>query len=132
MFDFEQPPAEEKESTDYTGLIIVAFLAPVLLLFICLGKTDVGFTVCIILGMISLVIKVRWNLRKHAWFWATIALVLALQVPLLYLVRWPHGKTPTIAYSMPFAIAEFLFLLGATELAKKLFSKGSSSDGEED
>lgn len=127
MFDYEQPPKEEKEPTDYTGLIFAAILAPLFLLFIYLGKADMGLTLFIVLGMIMFAIKIRWNLRKHVWFWASIAFILALHIPLFFIIRWPQGNVPTIAYSLPLGIADFFVILGAIGLAEKLLSKGSSS-----
>ena len=124
MFDYDTP--KEKEPTDYTGLKIVALLAPVFLVFIFLGNADMGLTVCIVLGMIMLAIKIRWNLRKHVWFWATIVFILALHVPLFFIVRWPQGKVPTLAYTLPIGIADFLIILGAVGAAEKFFSKASS------
>ena len=133
MFDYEQqPPTAEKERTDYTGLKILAVLAPVFLLFVYLGKADMGLTVCITLGIIAVAIKIRWKLRKYVWFWATIILILALHIPLFYLVRWPQGNFPTIAYTLPIGIADFFIILGAVGLAEKVFAKGSSSDDEEE
>ena len=122
MFDYD--PAKEKEPTDYTGLKIVAILGPVFFLFAYLGKPDVGLTVVIVLGMIVLAIKLHWRMRNHAWFWATIALVLALHVPILFVVRWPgpDSKAPTLIYSMPFGLADFLIISGALKLAEKAFS----------
>ena len=131
MFDYIEPPTQE-EPTDYTGLIIAAILAPVLVLFICLGKMDMGFTLFIVLGMLIFAIKLRWNLRRYIWFWAVVALILALHVPLFFVVHWPQGKTPTIAYAMPFGIVDFLLIMGATGLAEKIFSKGSPSNDEEE
>ena len=132
MFDDEQPPTEEKEPTDYTGLKIVAILAPVMLLFAYLGNAEMGLSVCIVLGMIAVAVYFRWRLRKHVWFWATIAVVFALHVPLFFVVRWPDSKVPTIAYSLPIGIADFLLIMGAVGLAEKLFSKGPSSGGVEE
>jgi len=125
MFDYDPPKA--KEPVDYTGLKIVAILAPVFLLFVFLGNADMGLTVCIVLGMIMLAIKIRWNLRKHVWFWATIVFILALHVPLFFVVRWSHGNLPTIFYTMPIGIADFLIISGALWLAEKFLSKDSSS-----
>ncbi len=125
MFDYDPPKA--KEPADYTGLKIVAVLAPVFFLITFLANADMGLTACIILGVIMLAIKIRWNLRKHLWFWAIIVFVLALHIPLVFVVRWPHGNIPTIAYSMPIGIADFLITLGAIGLAERFFSKGSSS-----
>jgi hypothetical protein len=132
MFDDGQPAIEEKEPTDYTGLKIGAFLAPVFFLFVYLGKAEMGFTVIIVLGMTMLAVKLRWKLRKYVWFWATIVLILALHVPLFFLVHWSDSKVPTIAYSMPIGIADFLLIMAAVGLAEKFFLKGSPpKDGEE-
>ena len=128
MFDQDSP--KEKEPTDYTGLKIVGLLAPVFLLFILLGNADMGLTVCIVLGMIMLAIKLRWHLRKRVWFWAIIFFILALHVPLFFVVRWPQGKAPTIAYTMPFGIADFAIVMGTLGLAEKFSSKSSSTHEE--
>lgn len=132
MFDYIEPPTEEKDPTDYTGLIIGAMLLPVFFLSAYLGKAEMGMTVCIVLGMSMLAIKMRWRLRKHVWFWATVAVILALHVPLLFIVRWPDSEVPTIAFSMPLGIADFLIILGAVGLAEKLFSKNSSPVDDEE
>ena len=122
---FGDDPPHGEPSTDYTGLIIVAALTPVFVLFVFLGKADIGLSACIVSGMVMLAIKLRWNLRKHVWFWATIGLLLALHVPLVLIVRWPQGSLPTLAYTMPLGIADFLIIFGALGLADKLLSKDS-------
>jgi uncharacterized membrane protein len=129
MFDYIEPP--EKEPTDYTGLKIGVILVPVFFLFVYLGKPDIGLTVFIVLGMIIFAIKLRWKLRKHVWFWATISLILLLHIPLLFVVRWPQSNIPTIVYAMPMGITDFLLIMGGIGLAEKIFSKGSSSNDEE-
>jgi hypothetical protein len=88
-----------------------------------------GFTVMLVLGLVIFAVKLRWNLRRHAWFWVTIALILALHIPVLLFVRWPQTNIPTIAFAMPFGIADFLLISGAIILAERVFSKGNSSDG---
>lgn len=104
---------------------------PVFFLFVYLGKAEMGFTVDIVLGMILLAIKLQWRLRRFAWFWATIGIILALHIPLLLIVRWPDTRTPTIVYSMPFGITDFLIISGAIRLAENLFLKESLSDEDE-
>jgi hypothetical protein len=132
MFDQLNEPEKEKQPPDYTGLKIGGILAPIFFLFIYLGKAEMGFTIFLVLGMILFAIKLQWKLRKYVWFWATIAAVLVLHIPLFFIVRWPDTKTPTIAYSMPFGIADFLIISGAIRLSKNLFLKHSSSnDGEQ-
>jgi len=123
---FEPDPREAKELTPYTGLKIGAILLPMLLLFIYLGKADMGLAVFIVLGVIAVAIKIRWNLRKHVWFWAIIAVILALHVPLVFMVRWPQGNVPTLFYTLPFGLIDFLIISGALRLAEKLLSKEGS------
>ena len=126
MFDYEAPKKERP--TDRSGTIIGVMLLPVFFVFVYLGKAEMGFNLVIVLGLSMIAVKLRWNLRKHAWFWATIVLILALHVPLLFIVRWPQSNVPTLAYSLPIGIADFLLIMGAISLAQKLFSEGSSSD----
>lgn len=126
MFRGDSPG--DKSPADYTGLKIVALLAPVFLVFVYLGKAEMGFTVVLVLGMTLLAVRLRWRLRKYVWFWATIALILAVHVPLVFVARWPDTKVPTIAYSMPLGIADFVMILVAIGIAEKLFSKDSRSE----
>ena len=127
---FDHDPSKEKGLTDYTGLKIGAILLPMLLLFIYLGKADMGLAVFIVLGVITVAIKIRWNLSKHVWFWALIVFILALHIPLFFIVRWPQGNLPTLFYTLPFGLIDFLIISGILGLAEKLLSKDSSSNDE--
>lgn len=129
MLDYDAPA--EKRPTDWSGTIIGAMLLPVLFFFIYIGKAELGFTACIVLGMSILAVRLRWKLRKHGWFWATIVLIVALHIPLLFIVQWPQSNVPTIAYSLPLGIVDFLLIWGGISVAKKVFAKGSSSDEED-
>lgn len=124
MFDYESP--KEKEPVDYTGLKIAAMTAPVFFLITFLYNADAGLATCIVLDVIIFAIKLRWHLRKHVWFWAIIALILALHVPLVFMVQWPKNA-PTIFYAMPVGIADFLVISGALKLAENCMASSSSS-----
>lgn len=127
MFDYETP--KEKEPVDYTGLKIGLLLLPVFFLITFLYNADAGLAACIVFGMIALAVKIRWHLRKHIWFWAIIAVILALHVPLVFMVQWPHNL-PTLFYTMPLGIADFLIISGALKLAESFMSNSSSSNDE--
>jgi len=73
---------------------------------------------------VVIAIRLRWGLRKYGWFWATVLVVLLLHVPLLLLVHCPRSNVPTIAYSLPLGITDFLLISGAIRIAEKLFSSG--------
>lgn len=102
---------------------------PVFLVFTLLSNADAGLAAYIVSCVILFAIKIRWNLRKHIWFWAIIAIILALHVPLVFMVRWPKNA-PTLFYTMPLGIADFLIISGALKLAEKLFSNSSFSNDE--
>lgn len=121
---------EKKKHTDYTGVVIVAILVPVLLLFIQLDEQDMGRSVCIVLGMIMLAIRIRWDLRRHFWFWAVIALVLTLHVPLFFIVQWPNGWLPAIGL-LPVGLADCLIILGAVRFVEKFIVKATPPPDEE-
>jgi hypothetical protein len=131
MANDEKSPAERQGRADWTGLIVAALAAPVFFLFVYLGKAEMGFNAYIISCAVAIAIRLRWKLRRHAWFWVTIALILALHIPLLFLVRWPQTNIPTIAFSLPLGIVDFLLISGAIRLAEKFFAKSESADDED-
>jgi len=128
MFDYESP--KKKSPTDWSGTIIGVMLLPVFFVFVFLGKAELGFNVMLVLGLVMIAVRLRWKLRRHAWFWATILFVLLLHIPFLFLVHWPQSRVPTIAYSLPLGIVDFLLISGAISLAQRVFANGSSDDGE--
>ena len=128
MFDYDAP--KEKSPTDWSGTIIGVMLLPVFFVFVFICKAELGFNVMLVLGLIMIAIRLRWRLRRHLWFWATIIAILALHVPLLFIIRWPQTNVPTIAYSLPLGIVDFLLISGALRLAERLFSNGSAFDGD--
>ena len=135
MFEQIEEP-EEKKPTNYTGVIIGVVLLPVLIFFTHLGKGDLGMAVIIVIGTTILAIGIRWNLRKHVWFWATIVFVLALYSYLFFVVHLPHEWLATLGRLhriglLPIGLAELGIILGSVGLAEKLFSNDSSTDDEE-
>ena len=128
MFDSEAP--KEKSPTDWSGTIIGVMLLPVFFVFVFLGKAELGFNVMLVLGLVMIAVRLRWKLRRYAWFWATIVFVLLLHIPFLFLVHWPQSRVPTIAYSLPLGIVDFLLISGSISLAQRVFGNGSSDNDE--
>jgi hypothetical protein len=126
MFDYDPSKEEEKEPTDYSGLIIALMLAPVFILVTYLRNADTALSICVVLGMTVFAIKLRWYLRKHVWFWAIIVFLLALHAPLVFVFRWPHGNVPMRDYVIPVGIVDFFIIIVAVDTADRLFSKDSS------
>jgi len=129
MFDYDPPP-DEKKPVDYSGVIIGLILVPVYILVTYLSNDETALAVFMVLGAIIFAIKMRWNLRKHLWFWAVVVLLLALHTPLIFVFRVPEGNVPTIFYTMPIGIADFFIVLWAVDTAETVFSKDPPSADE--
>lgn len=122
--DKEEP---EEKKTDYTGLIAAAATLPVLLYFRHIGKFDLGLNIGICLGVNIIAIRFRWSLRRRVWFWLVMALVVAVELPLVLMIPWPKEWVPGVAL-LPIALVVFVVAMGAIQLAQKLFGKSTSGE----
>lgn len=132
LFDENKSDADEPEEpnpTDYTGVIILAILFPVLFFFRHIGKTDTGLNVAVCLGMCLVAIRIRWDLRTRFWFWGVVLFVLALHVPLFFVIQWPHGWVPGVAL-LPIGLADVAIILGAVKFVEKFIVKSPPRDQE--
>lgn len=121
----------KRKRADWTGVIIGLILLPVYILFWLYGKEELGRSVFIVLGMMMIAIRIRWDLRKRLWFWGIIVALLLAHVPLLFLFRWPqgyHGWLPAVG-ALPIGLADLLIILGAVHLVEKFIVKPRPSDG---
>lgn len=119
-----------KKRADYTGVIIAGILLPVFLVFYLLGMEEMGRSVFIVLGMMMLAIRVRWDLRKRIWFWAIVVVLLLLQIPLLFIFQWPrgfHGWLPAVG-TLPIGLADLLIILGAVRFVEKFIVKSPPAE----
>jgi len=129
MFDYEAQQQDIKpDKRDWSGTIIGLCLSSVILIFIYLGKPDLGFTIFIALAGAAGAVKLRWKLRRYWWLWATVVLILAIQFPLLRFIRWPNTNVPTLVYSFPLGIAEYFITSWAIRLAESIFLKTPSDN----
>ncbi len=131
LFDESEEAGTDKEEpekpTDYTGVIIFAIVLPVLFIFRHFGKTDMGLNVSVCLGMNLLAVRIRWDLREHFWFWGVVVLVMALNLPLIFTVQWPHAWVPGIVL-LPIGLADLMVTLGALRLVENFMLKSPSDD----
>jgi hypothetical protein len=125
MFEqLEEPEQEpdEQGAGKYLGVIIGVCTLPVMLFFTHIGKNDLGVNIAICLGMNTLAVGMCWDLRRRLWFWCVIIFMLALNVPLVVMIQWPHYWVPRIAL-LPIGLADMLITVGAVRLVGKIVSK---------
>jgi len=71
------------------------------------------------LVVLLVAIMVKWELRRHLWFWVTITVVAGLHVPLLVLIPWTTGWIPAIV-ALPVGIADLYLILTLLSFVGKL------------
>ena len=114
----------KKRSRDYTGLIIGVILSPILIVFVHEGKEGLGRSVFIALGALMVAIRVRWDLRRHLWFWGAVCLALILQAPMLF-IHWPAGWVPAIVM-LPYALVDCVLFLALVQFLEKRLNRDVS------
>lgn len=127
LFDESDTNKSEEKTGDFTGVVILAALVPVFFIFRHFGKTDMGLSACVCIGMNLLAIRIRWDLRRHFWFWMVVAVVGALNVPLILIVQWPRAWVPG-AVLLPIGLVDLLVTLGAVYFVETFIMKSPSPD----
>jgi hypothetical protein len=129
---FEEFKKDDQESpeqgpTNYTGVIIGLIALPLLVFFTHIGKPEMGLYAFISAVSMLFVVGIRWNLRGHFWFWATLVLVLLLHVLVVFLAPFPRIMVNRITL-LPIGFADFLITLGVVRSVEKLIVKAHPSD----
>jgi len=88
--------------------MIGAGLADVAL--VLLHRFDLARPVTVAAGVVTAAVVLRWGMRKHLWFWATIAAFAALHVALILLVPWTTRWIPAVVM-YPFAFVDLYVML---------------------
>ena len=122
-------PEEQVPSDGSFVLVAAAFTLSVFLLFRQFGRVDLALPICICLGGVLFAVRMRWDLRRRFWFWATLVLVLLLHVPLIIMVPFPRITVNRITL-LPFGVADFLIFFGAVRLVERLIVKSPPADEE--
>ena len=120
----------EKMQQKGTGLWSFAALVltfPLFLLFNHFGEPANGRAAWLGAGMILIAIKVRWELRNYVWFWTTIAVIVALHVPIIQYVPW-SGKWVPAFVILPFCFVDIIAILALIHLAEKHMKPSEDRD----
>jgi hypothetical protein len=118
---------DDGKPTRMTAFYIGVALLPVIFLFDHLGRFELGLNIFLCLSVNVLVVRTRRELKKYVWFWATMAVVLALEWPIVLKVKWPDRWVPAVSL-LPIALAAYLFAMGAIKLVEKVMVKAPPSD----
>ncbi len=98
-----------------TKLFIFIVGAPMTFLFALYGRLELALPLMNTIGVLGLMIVLKWKLRAHAWFWITMAVIAALHVPLILFVPWGTKWFPALAIAVIDSL-DFCLILWILEL----------------
>jgi hypothetical protein len=128
MFEMlEENEPRPKQPTNPIGLIVVLCALPVFFLFRFFGRDDLALPAFIYSAMILLAIGIRWKLKTRPWFWAVIAVVVALHALLLFRFTWPHFQVSRISL-LPIGLVDLLTILGIIWLIETFIVRSSRNE----
>src|SRR5579863_2936910 len=74
-------------------------------LFDHFGKFELARPALYCIGMLGIVFALKWNLRRHVWFWITMIVIILIHILLILSVPWTTKWVPAIVI-VPFGIAD--------------------------
>ena len=73
--------------------MIGALIASPLAVYYYLRDESGRGLLCLMAGAVLVfIVSARWNLRKLAWFWVTIAIVVGVNLAIIVFVPWPSAR----------------------------------------
>ena len=95
------------------GTLLIAFL------FDRFGRFDLASPTLFSALVIGFAITIKWELRRHLWFWITLTVIVVLHILLILLVPWTTKWIPALVVT-PFCIADLVVILTIIKLVEKL------------
>ena len=110
------------------GVLCVIFGSLLLgLVFVHFGKLALARPTLGSVAMIGIAIAMRWKLKRHAWFWITMTLIVALHVPLILFVPWTTKWVPAILV-IPIGTIDLYIILAILSLVGKFMEQPKTSE----
>ena len=97
-------------------------------LFDHFGRLNLALPALCIIGMLGFAIAVKWKLRRHVWFWITMAVIAALHVPLILFVPWTTKWIPALVI-IPIATVDLYVMLAIVSSVQKFMERPKTSEG---
>ena len=101
---------------------------PTYWLFDHFGRFDIALPTVVIIFVLCFVIGVKWELRRHAWFWGTIVVLAALHVPLILFLPWTTKWVPATV-TAAIGSVDLIVMLAIIDVVAKVVERPSAADG---
>jgi hypothetical protein len=96
-------------------------------LFDLLGRFDLARPTLYSMGAVVLAIAVRWKLRRHVWFWVTMAIIAALHILVILFVPWTTQWVPAIVVT-PIVVADLYAMLAILSVVGKFLEESKAPE----
>ena len=90
--------AAKKMRLPWWGVLCIIIVAlPIYWLFDHFGRLNIALPILNVVAVLGFMFVLKWRLRRHAWFWITMTVIVALHVPLILFVPWGTRWVPALA-----------------------------------
>lgn len=110
-----------------TKLFIFIVGAPTTFLFALYGRLEMVWPLAITIGMIGILIRFKWRLRRQTWFWVTMAMIAVVHVLWVLFVPWTTKWIPVFVY-IGIATADFILILWILLVVEKFMGKQKTTE----
>lgn len=111
-----------------TKLLIVVIGTPTLFLYLVYGgRLERVWPFMITIGVLGIVIRFKWNLRRQTWFWVTMAVIAVLHVLWVLFVPWTTKWIPVFVY-IGIVTADFVLILWILLVVEKFMGDPKAAE----
>jgi hypothetical protein len=96
--------------------------SPLYILFVYFGDSGRGRAAWVSVGMIALAVRLVWDLNKRVWFWVTIAIIVAIHVPVILFIPWGDQNLSYVAL-LPLGLLDLAITYGTIRLVENIVEK---------
>jgi hypothetical protein len=93
-------------------------LLPIYAIFAVLGEPGKGTAGICFGGAMIVILRLRWGLKSHLWFWGVVSLIALWQVSMVIFIPWPK-KNYTLPIVLPVGILDALAMSSLIQWAAK-------------
>ena len=104
------------------ALLLIACEVVVFAVALFFGQPELGLSACISISILLIALRATWKLHEHGWYWAAVAVSVALQVPFFLYMPWSNHADRGTALAA-FGFLDFIIVWGGITLCGKLFNR---------
>lgn len=104
------------------ALLLIACEIVVFAIALFFGQPELGLSACISISILLIALRATWKLHEQGWYWAAVALSVALQIPFFLYVSWTDHDYRGTALAA-FGFLDFIIIWGGITLCGRLLNR---------